>query len=205
MIRSSVAMVLALGAASAHAQPTQAVQPNTDTAAELQTLQRLTTCLAESRPGWARRTLARAYLSNAQERDAAEALAGKDNCIRGPEAEVTFRTSGLVGSLAHHFLRSELPRVELTGLRRALSTLEARNASEDFALCVASRNPAAARDLALSEPGSASEGQIARQFAAHVPACSLAGEKPTVDQQSLRALVSTALYRATRAALVQGN
>ena len=196
MIRSSVAMVLALGAASAQAQPT-AVQPNTDTAAELQTLQRLTACLAESRPGWARRTLSRPYLSNAQERDASEALSGKDNCIRGPEVEVTFRTSGLVGSLAGHLLRSDLPRVEFSKLGRILSTLDPRNSSEDFALCVAARSPAAARDLALSEPGSASESQNADRIAVHVPGCILPGEKPTVDQQSLRALVSTALYRAT--------
>ncbi|HEU0099049.1 MAG TPA: hypothetical protein VFQ67_09770 [Allosphingosinicella sp.] len=202
MIRLHLMAFLALGAASAQAQPMDPVQPNTDSESELRTLQKLTACLAQSRPGWARRTLSRPYLSDAQERDAAEALSGRDNCLRaGSELEVTFRTSGLVGSLADHYLRSELPRVEFSGLRRALSTLEPRNSSEDFALCVASRNPAAARDLALSAPGSASEGQIARQFAVHVPACTLAGEKPTVDQQSLRALISTALYRATASVL----
>ncbi|HYJ82978.1 MAG TPA: hypothetical protein VEW26_09085 [Allosphingosinicella sp.] len=202
MIRFHIAALLALGAASVQAQPVETVQPNTDSQSELQTLQKLTACLAKSRPAWARRTLSRPYLSNAQERDAAEALAGRDSCISaGGEMEVTFRTSGLVGSLADHYLRSELPQVEFAGLRRALATIEPRNASEDFALCIASRNPAAARDLAMSEPGSAAEGQIARQFAPHVPACSLAGEKPTVDQQSLRALISTALYRATRTVL----
>jgi hypothetical protein len=201
MIRFHIAAFLALGAAAAQAQPAGPVQPNLDSAQELQTLRNLTACLAESRPGWARRTLSRPYLSDAQARDAGEALSGTDSCMRGPELAVTFRTSGLVGSLADHFLQSELPRVEFTQLRRTLSTLEPRNASEDFALCIAARDPVAARDLAFSDPGSASESQTAAKLAVHVPGCVLPGEKPTVDQQSLRALMSTALYRATRAVL----
>lgn len=205
MIGFHVATFLALGAASAQAQPTAPVQPNLDTEEELQTLRKLTTCLAESRPRWARRTLSHPYLSGAQASEAAQALTGQDSCLPGREVEVTFRTSGLVGSLADHFLRSDLPRIEFSRLGRALSTLEPRNSSEDFALCVAARNPAAARDLALSEPGSASEIQTARQVAVHVPGCILPGEKPTVDQQSLRALMSTALYRATTTVLAARN
>jgi hypothetical protein len=204
MIGFRVAALLALGAASAQAQPAAPVQPNLDSAEELQTLRNLTTCLAESRPRWARRTLSRPYLSDAQAIDASEALSGRDSCLRGPEVDVTFRTSGLIASLAGHFLRSDLPRVEFSKLGRTLSTLEPRNSSEDFALCVAARDPAAARDLALSEPGSASESQNASRIAVHVPGCILPGEKPTVDQQSLRALVSTALYRAT-ATLLASN
>ena len=81
------------------------------------------------------------------------------------------------------------------------STLPPRNVTEDFALCVAARNPAAARALALSEPGSDSETQAVGRLAPHVGPCTEPGEDLKVDLQSLRALVSTALYRGVTAAL----
>ena len=86
-----------------------------------------------------------------------------------------------------------------------MNTLKPLNVSEDFALCVAARNPAAARDLALSEPGSAAETQAVQQVSAHVPPCVNDGEKPTVELQSLRALISTALYRAMTTVKVAGR
>jgi hypothetical protein len=207
MVRPFLAALLAAAAAPAQAQastPAVAVQPNLDTAAELQRLRSLSSCLAKSRPGWARRTLSFAYLSDAQAREAAEALSGTDSCLPG-EVEVVFRTSGLVGGLAEHFLRTEIARTDSARLTNALATLTPLNVSEDFALCVAVRNPAAARDLALSEPGSDAEARAAGQLARHVPPCVERGEQPTVDLQSLRALMSTALYRGVTAVLAGAN
>ena len=204
MAKICLAVVLILGAASVQAQPSPAtvpIQPSPDSAEERQTLRTLTACLAESRPRWARQTLSHPYLSDAQASAASEALSGRDNCIRETEAEITFRTSGLVGSLAEHFLRAEIESADFARLSAALSTLTPLNVSEDFALCVAARNPAAARDLALSEPGSAAETQAARQVAAYVGSCTNESERPTVDLQSLRALISTALYRGVTTVL----
>jgi hypothetical protein len=205
MVRSTIAALVALAAASAQAQPGVPIAPNTDTAEELQTIRRLSSCLAEKRPRWARRTLARGYLSNAQARDASEALAGTDNCIRGPEVEVTFRNSALVAGLAEHFLRSDIEGVDFTRIEKALLTVAPLNGSEDFALCVAARDPEAARELSFSDPGSAAETQAAARLARHVPPCVRPGETLTVDQQSLRALMSTALYRAAGAARTGRN
>ena len=192
-----VAALLALSAA-AGAQtptPTMPIQPSVDTAEQRQALRKLTGCLAKARPGWARRTLAEPYLSEAQASAASQALTGRDHCLGGKDAEFTFRTSGLVGSLAEHFLQSELQKSDSVRLKNVLLTLTPLNVSEDFALCIAARDPVAARDLALSEPGSAAEEQALRQVAAHVKPCTQEGEKLTVDMQSLRALTSTALYR----------
>ena len=207
MIRLLIATLLATAGAATQAQasiPAAAVQPNLDTAEELKRLRSLSACLAESRPGWARRTLSFAYLSDAQAREAAQALSGSDNCVPD-NTEVVFRTSGLVGGLAEHFLRAEIERADSTRLSKALATLAPLNVSEDFALCVAVRNPAAARELAFSEPGSAVEARAAGQLAGHVPPCIQPGEKPTVDLQSLRALMSTALYRGVTAVLAGAN
>src|SRR5687768_5048595 len=105
MTRLHLAALLILGAASAQAQPLPPnVQPSPDSAAERQALRSLTACIAKSRPRWARQTLSLPYLSDAQAAAAAEALSGKDSCVPRTGAELTFRTSSMVGSLADHFL-----------------------------------------------------------------------------------------------------
>jgi hypothetical protein len=207
MTRLLIAALLAAAGAATQAQasiPAAAVQPNFDSAEELQRLRSLSACLAETRPGWARRTLSFGYLSDAQAREAAQALSGYDSCIPN-DTEVVFRTSGLVGGLAEYFLQAEIERADSERLTKALATLAPLNVSEDFALCVAVRNPAAARELAFSEPGSAVEARAAGQLAGHVPPCIEPGEPPTVDLQSLRALMSTALYRGVTAVLAGAN
>lgn len=205
MAKLYLAALLAACAAPVHAQPPAAPVPlndSTDSAAERKTLKELSACLAKARPRWARNTLAQPYLSDDQARLAAKALSGKDSCVRGhDEIDVTVRTSGMVGSLAEHFLRADIQRTDPARLATSLSTLRPLNVSEDFALCVAARNPAAARDLALSEPGSESEERAAGRLAAYVEPCTKPGEELTVELQSLRALVSTALYRGVTSVL----
>jgi hypothetical protein len=208
MARLYLAVLLAVGAASVHAQPPAAtLQPSPDSAEQRKGLLKFTACLAEARPRWARGTLSRPYLSDAQRYDASLALKGKDSCVPGgPDGtEITFRTSGMVGSLAEHFLRRDLERADAARLAEKLSTLPPLNVTEDFALCVAARNPAAARDLALSEPGSAAEDAAARKVAESVEPCTRESEQLTVDLQSLRALVATALYRGVTAVLTSGS
>jgi hypothetical protein len=206
MAKLYLAALLAFGAASANAGPPPAtLQPSPDSAAQRKGLQAFTSCLAEARPRWARNMLSRPYLSKAQAYDASLALKGKDSCAIGEGTEITFRTSGMVGSLAEHYLRRDLARANAARVAEKLSTLQPLNVSEDFALCIAARNPAAARDLALSEPGSAVEESAARRLAAYVEPCTRDGEQLTVDLQSLRALVATALYRGVTAVLTSGG
>ena len=197
MARFHVVALLALGAmaAPALAQPPAPIQPSPDSAQQRHDLRTLASCLARARPGWARQTLAHPYLSDAQAYAASNALSGNDNCIRGYDVEVTFRTSGLVGSLAEHFVQAEIGRADPTRLTRTLAALTPLNVSEDFALCLAARRPAAARALALSEPGSDVEMQAVQEIASAVEPCTAQGERLTVDLQSLRALTSVALYR----------
>jgi hypothetical protein len=198
MAKVHLAALLAACATSVAAQAPSSAVPVAafvDSAAERQALKKLSTCLAKARPRWAQQTLAHPYLSNAQASSAAEALNGRDNCITGPEAELTLRTSGMIGSLAEYYVSARIRGSDFGRVAKALSTLDPLNASEDFALCVASRNPVAARDLALSEPGSAAEAEASRKVAAHVAPCTAPGEQLTVDLQALRALVAVALYR----------
>ncbi|MEA3013202.1 MAG: hypothetical protein QOD42_1747 [Sphingomonadales bacterium] len=202
MAKLYLAALLAVSAASAAAQP--AVQPNVDSAESRQALRQMSECLAALRPRWARALLAHPYLSNEQAYDASEALEGRDSCLRG-DTELTFRTSTMVGSLAEHFVRNEIGGVDFARLSRVLSTMDPRNASEDFALCMAAANPAAARNLALSEFGSAAETAAATQLGRYVERCTNPGENLTVDLQSLRALTSSALYRGIVAVGSAGN
>jgi hypothetical protein len=199
MAMSYLMLALAANAAVVQAQapPTAAAVQlgSVDSVKERQAVRNLSTCLAKARPRWARKALAFPYLSEQQATEAAEVLNGKDNCLRDAEAEFTFRTSGVIGSLAEHFVRAEITSSDLTRLAKALATVAPLNVSEDFALCIAARDPAASRDLVLSDLGSEAESRAAQRLAAHVSPCTNAGEKLTVDLESLRSLVSTALYR----------
>ena len=201
MAKLYLAALLAFGAASSlQAQPAVAINPSADTGAERQRLHDLSYCLARARPRWARQMLAKPYLSQDQARIAAYALGGRDTCLQSREdIEVTFRTSSVVSSLAEYFLRTEMPQVDATRLAAVLSTMTPLNVSEDFGLCVAARNPAAARALALSPFNSPAETAAAERLSAAVELCTLENENPSVDLQSLRALTATALYRGVNA------
>lgn len=203
MAKLYVAALLAIAAASVQAQPPRVtLEPSPDSAEQRKASQKLTSCLAEARPRWARHTLSRPYLSDSQALAAAAALRGRDTCVSSRDGEeVTFRTSLMVGSLAEHFLQEDMRRADAARLADKLSTLTPRNVTEDFALCVAARNPGAARDLALSEPGSAAEDDAARKVFTYVEPCRQDTEQLTVDLQALRALVAAALYRGVAAVL----
>lgn len=207
MAKLYLAALIAVAAASAHAQPPKVtLEPSPDSAEQRKASQKLTACLAEARPRWARNTLSRPYLSDAQAYQAAAALRGRDSCVTSRDGvEVTFRTSLMVGSLAEHFLQDGIRRADAARVAEKLSTLPPRNVTEDFALCVAARNPAAARDLALSEPGSAEEDAAARRVFNYVEPCRADTEQLTVDLQALRALVAAALYRGVDAVLASGT
>ncbi|HEX8381431.1 MAG TPA: hypothetical protein VF619_12895 [Allosphingosinicella sp.] len=191
------ALIAAFATPVAAQAPTAAVPvaPFVDSAEEREALRRISACLAKARPRWAQQTLAHPYLSKAQAASAAEVMSGRDSCVKGPEAELTLRTSGMIGSLAEHYLRARIGGADFSRVSKALHSLTPLNASEDFALCVASRNPGAARDLALSQPGSAAEMEAAGKVSAQVAGCTDERERLTVDMQSLRALVAVALYR----------
>jgi hypothetical protein len=203
MVSFGLATMLALGGAAVQAQPISAaqVEPNVDSVERRQELRNMAICLAELRPGWARRTLSQPYLSNSQAHIASEALTGTDGCIPSRnDTEMTFRTSSVVANLAEHYLRTHLPQANFRRVSVALLNLAPRNVSEDFALCVTARSPSAARDLALSEFGSPAEAEAAGRLAAFVEPCTNAGEELTVDLQALRALSAIALYRGVTTA-----
>jgi hypothetical protein len=194
--------LLVATSATAQAQPAPAaaaIHPAVDTVQERQALRKLTICIAEQRPRWARSMLSYPYLSDAQASAAAEITKGNDHCLNAPEIQVSFRTSGVVSAAAEHFVRMDMPKADLKQLGSALATIAPLNVSEDFGLCLAARNPQASMDLALSDPGSADEAKAAGLVAASVPTCTKPTERLDVDLQALRALVATALYRGVTA------
>ena len=195
MINLLIAALLASGPAA------PALQPPVDTPQERQALRKLTNCVAQSRPRWARTLLSYPYLSNDQARIAAELVSGRDHCQTAPELAVAFRNSSVVGFAAEHFLQSDMAKTDLQRVGNALNTVAPMNVSEDFALCLAARDPAAALDLASSDPGSPAETQAAHRVGRGLSYCSKPGEGLNIDVQALRALVATALYRGVSAAV----
>jgi hypothetical protein len=203
MTKLSLTALLIAASVGAQAQPAAtpaSIQPAIDPPQERQALRKLSVCVAQLRPRWARTMLSYPYLSDAQASVAAQLVSGHDNCLGAPEVAVAFRTSGVVGSVAEYFVRADMPKTDSQRLSNALSTIAPRNVSEDFALCLAARNPGAAQDLAFSDPGSAGEARAAGMVAMSVPTCTKPEEHLDVDLQSLRALAATALYRGVIAA-----
>jgi hypothetical protein len=195
LLAASAAILLST---AANAAP---IEPAADSAAQRKALQALTTCLAEARPRWARQTLALPYLSQPQANVAAEALTGRDNCVAGSDAEVTFRTSSLVGNLAEHFVRADVDKTDSKRLKRGL--IRAYAAQRHRRLCIVRHGPQSGR-------GAGARHQRARQRRGNdgsapvrqpVEECTNTGEQLKVDVQALRALVSTALYRGITATL----
>ena len=196
------AAVSAQAQAAALATP---IQPSVDTVQQRQSLRTLMTCVAKSRPNWARQLLAQPYLGEEQTRTAGEALSGKDRCIMKDETEMTFRTSSMVSNLAEYFLGAELTNADLERLRGRSTRIAPLNSPRKISPCALRREiPLRLRAIALSEPGGNDERQAADKLAAQVQPCVIKGEQPTVDLQSLRGLMSIALYRAmTNGAVAQ--
>src|SRR5688572_1167921 len=94
MAKLYLVALLALGAVPAQAAP---VQPAPDSVEERLALRKLSTCLAERRPDWARETLAKPYLSRSQMRSAMKGVSESGGCMKGVDAGL--RYSGMVGSL----------------------------------------------------------------------------------------------------------
>src|SRR6476469_1501321 len=189
---------LLVAAALASSPPTPAaavVKPALDTPQERRALRKLTTCVAGLRPRWARELLSYPYLSDDQARLAAQMVSGHDNCLGHADVAVAFRTSSVVGFAAEHFIQADLAKADPQRVGNALKSVAPMNVSEDFALCLAARDPSSALDLTSSDPGSSTEVQAAGRVASGLSYCSKPGERLDVDVQALRALVATALYR----------
>ena len=171
------------------------IQPSPDSAEQRQALRALTTCLANARPRWARRTLSRPYLSDAQASDASQAFVQRKRHLHSDG-----RRRDHVSNVQPRRQPGRALSARRAGRRRsralsaALFTLTPLNVSEDFALCVAARNHAAAHDLALSEFGSAAEMRQRGRRGRRRP-CTYDGEQLTVDLQALRAGLGRALSR----------
>ena len=200
MIDLLVAAALASSPTTAPAAAAPAaVQPALDAPQERQALRKLTLCVAGLRPRWARAVLSHPYLSDAQAAVASQLVSGHDRCLGAPEVAVAFRRSSVAGFAAEYFIQAGAAGTDPARLANALATVPPLNNTEDFALCLASRNPRAALDLVMSDPGSADEAKAANVVGTSLPSCTRPGEQLTVDLQALRALAATALYRGMTA------
>jgi hypothetical protein len=157
-------------------------------------------CLARARPRWARKVLAQPYLSKDQTDLLESVNGGRDNCTGG-SSEITLRYTSILAGLAEQFITEDVAQVGWKRVSAELVKMPSRNASEDFALCVAARRSQAAQDLVLSRPGSAAERAAADRLAEAVKPCLNPGESGIVDLQSLRALTAAVLYRGVARAI----
>ncbi|HSX56872.1 MAG TPA: hypothetical protein VLG14_16310 [Sphingomonas sp.] len=176
------------------AAPASTLQPSADAVQDRIAMREFSKCLAKARPRWARKVLAQPYLSKDQTDLLESVNGGRDNCTGG-SSEITLRYTSIITGLAEQFIAEDVAQVGWKRVSAALVRVPSRNASEDFALCVAARRAKAAQDLVLSRPGSAAERNAGEQLAQAIKPCTNPNESGIVDLQSLRALAATALYR----------
>lgn len=182
-----------------------------DVTTDRRNLRSFSLCVAAERGDWARSTLALPYLSREQVVAAHTVLSGRADCQSSEVMEFDFHASQLVGGLAEHFLRADLANADVARLAQlndqslAASGLAPRNEYEDLGLCVVQRDPAAARALVLTDPGSGAETSAATRVTANVAPCVYQGQSMRLDVPALRALVATALYRSLSSFASRGN
>jgi hypothetical protein len=73
--------------------------------------------------------------------------------------------------------------------------LAPRNGSEDFAFCLARKDPVAVRALIDTVPASKKEAAEIGRLIPHLGSCVVQGSTLTLNKQTIRTLLAVGLYR----------
>lgn len=202
--------VLILAAASLLATPAVAqpaasgavqTQGTGSTVAARRALRIFAACVQGTRSSVATEILMQPFGSEQQRAVIERRMGSVRSCLR-PGMETDFGAGALAGALAEAALQA---RYETTILRRVsdlsrdmitMRGLDPRSGYEELGLCVARRAPEAVRAWALSEPGSDAETTARHAVIPQVSPCVDQGQPVHADVVALRAILSTALYRA---------
>ena len=169
--------------------------------ASIQSMYAVGQCIATRSPQTAREVLAMDFRSSEYQRMLKAMGSGSTPCLaRGTD----FRSSGLLfaGSIAEGLLKTEFKPTDLPAdfaFDPARAPIEARNASEEMALCMVMRAPAQTAHLLQTAPASREEADAENQLAPLLSDCLRKGAKLELNRPAMRSLLALAAYRIVTA------
>jgi len=173
-----------------------AVAPAPDPAS-IQSLYEVGQCIATRSPQTAREVLAMDFRSSEYQRMLKAIGRGSGPCM-APGTD--FRSSGVLfaGAIAEGLLKTEFKQADLAAdfaFDPARAPIEARNDSEEMALCMVMRAPAQTAHLLQTAPASREEADAEDVLAPLLSDCLKKGAKLELNRPGMRSLLALAAYR----------
>jgi len=169
--------------------------------ASIQSLYEVGQCIATRSPQTAREVLAMDFRSSEYQRMLKAIGRGSAPCL-APGTDL--RSSGILfaGSIAEGLLKTEFKPADLAAdfaFDPARAPIEARNASEEMALCMVMRAPAQTAHLLQTAPASREEADAEDLLAPLLSDCLKKGAKLELNRPAMRSLLALAAYRIVTA------
>ena len=164
---------------------------------EIQALHNYGACIVEQTPRGAKQVLALDFRTPEYERKLEAIGKGHERCMtlggRLGAAGVL-----LAGAMAEALLKSEVPRGSLPqqlAYDPSRPAIEARNVTEDMALCTVLHGPVETASVFATEPATEKEDEAMRTIGPKLVECLKKDTKLTLNKPALRSLLALAAWR----------
>jgi hypothetical protein len=158
-------------------------------------------CIADTRPQFADQILEMPFTSGEQEKLISAHLGGWDKCLSTYQFDLKLNTLSILGGMAESRIaykyRGADPAAfaKVTDDQLYASPAAPRNTSEDFAMCLARKNPSAVRALIESRPETDKETASIKLLTPHLSECLIQGMTIQFNRSTIRAYAAYGLYR----------
>ena len=157
-------------------------------------------CVANSKPQWADGVLAMQFLSEEQTRAANKGVSGLQSCFSTSQFDLKFSFLSLLGGLAEQRITERFGDKDVSGLSAITdeqlfsSAAAPKTTTDDFAMCIARKDPVTVRRLIASEPITSQETQLIQSLVPHLSGCLPSGLNIKLNKQTVRAYSAVGLY-----------
>lgn len=169
-------------------------EPGTDDARIL--AHTVSRCVADTRRVRAAEIVKLPFRSKEQVTAASRLIGGEEKCMGSVSVELTFNTDMLVMGMAEELFLASYKRADINAVIESGKGFVARDNLEDIGLCVARANPAAAKALLETPPGTARENAAFRAVVPLLGPCVPAGATLIFKKTVIRGSIAIALYNS---------
>lgn len=161
---------------------------------------RFARCVANSKPQWADGVLAMQFLSEEQMRAATKGVSGLQSCFGTSQFDLKFSSLSLLGGLAEQriaerFGDKDVSRLSAITDEQLFSSAAApKTTTDDFAMCIARKDPVTVRRLIASEPITSEETQLIQSLVPHLSGCLPSGLNIKLNKQTIRVYSAVGLH-----------
>ena len=157
-------------------------------------------CVASNRPAWSDQVLAMQFLSSEQLKAVGKEAGGMHICFSTGQYDLQLHSLSVLGGMAEQRIEAKFASQDVSGLSALTddqlfaSAAAPKTTTEDFALCIVRKDPAAVRRLIKSEPTSAAEAQQVKALVPHLGGCLPKGLNIKLNKQTVRAYSAVGLH-----------